>query len=358
MNKSIIWGVGLVLTAPMVGGQSLESELRKEGVRVRAAYDDLTEVFQASSAVVFDDWKKDGYGVVISSDGLVLVKASELPPLENLSLRIGRKKYSEVEVLATSAEWDVSLLKVDAEDLRPIEFNESEPEHGSIVLSNGATSNLKRRAQMGVIAANAREVGEGQLAVLGIQMDGTVEDEVKVGGISPKSGAKDAGMEKGDRILSVEGQEIKVNEDVATVLKGRKPGEMIKIVVRREEKQEEPVEVEDPFAHVEEFVPSFEELELEVELRERQEVFPEQFTRNDMMSGNFSERRTNFPRILQHDTSLADRTTGGPLLTLDGKCVGMNIAYVSRECSYAIPAKELREVIEQLRSEAGLVPAE
>ncbi|GHC64259.1 hypothetical protein GCM10007100_34950 [Roseibacillus persicicus] len=350
--------MGAMLFAPIVAGQSLESEFRKEGTRVRAAYDELTEIFQASSAVVYDDWKKDGYGVVVSSDGQVLVKASELPALETLSLRIGRKKYSEVEVLATSADWDVSLLKVDAEGLTAIEFSESEPGHGSIVLSNGATSNLKRRAQMGVIAANAREVGEGQLAVLGIQMDGSVEGEVKVGGISPQSGAKDAGMEKGDQILSIEGEAVAKNEEVAELLRGRKPGEMIKILVRREAKQEKPLEVEDPFAHLAEFEPSFEELEFEVELRERQIVFPEQFTRNDMMSGKFSERRTNFPRILQHDTSLADRTTGGPLLTLDGKCVGMNIAYVSRECSYAIPAKELQELLGQLRAEAGMVPAE
>lgn len=72
------------------------------------------------------------------------------------------------------------------------------------------------------------------------------------------------------------------------------------------------------------------------------------------MSGEFSKRRTNFPRVLQHDTSLAQRTTGGPLVTLDGKCVGMNIAFVSRECSYAIPAQELQELTQELRAEAGL----
>ena len=356
MNKAPLLALCLIPFGS-VGGQSLEGDFRKEGVHVRAAYDELTEVFQASSAVLYADSVPKNYGVVVSEDGQVLVKASEFEELEEPSMIIGKKRYRDLEVLATSAEWDVTLLKVDAEGLMPIQFSEVEPERGSIVLSNSSTSRFKRRAQLGIIAASARSVGSEQLAVLGIAMVGGEAETLKISGISPKSGAKDAGLEVGDEFVTVEGAEVGKKEDVPELLKEKIPGEFAQIVVRRmvlPEEDAEPIEVDDPFVWVEENPPVFEELEFEVELRERQEVFPEQLTRNDAMSGEFSKRRTNFPRILQHDTSLARRTTGGPLLTLDGKCVGMNIAFASREASYAIPAQELQDLIVELQSEAGL----
>ena len=59
----------------------------------------------------------------------------------------------------------------------------------------------------------------------------------------------------------------------------------------------------------------------------------------------------NFKRILQHDIGLSERSVGGPLLDLDGRCVGMNIAYANRAETFAIPTKELREVFDKLRGE-------
>ena len=67
------------------------------------------------------------------------------------------------------------------------------------------------------------------------------------------------------------------------------------------------------------------------------------------MSGRFSGRRTNFKRVLQHDIGLSERTVGGPLLDLNGRCVGMNIARANRSETFAVPAKELRELIVELR---------
>ena len=181
-------------------GQSLEGDFRKEGIHVRAAYDEVTEVFQASSAVIYGELA-NGYGVIVSADGQILVKTSEFDLIENPSLIIGKKRYREIEVLATSPEWDISLIKVDAEGLQPIQYSESEPEHGSIVLSNSSSSRFKRRAQIGVIAANSRQVGTEKLAVLGVAMEKEDVEEgeaIIISGISPKSGAKDAGLEEGD----------------------------------------------------------------------------------------------------------------------------------------------------------------
>ena len=85
-----------------------------------------------------------------------------------------------------------------------------------------------------------------------------------------------------------------------------------------------------------------------MELKKRESVFEEKKTRNDAMSGRVSKRRTNFPRVIQTDLPLSVRSVGGPLLDLDGRCVGMNIARANRCETFAIPSKELLAVVEDL----------
>ena len=76
-------------------------------------------------------------------------------------------------------------------------------------------------------------------------------------------------------------------------------------------------------------------------------------TRNEQMSGgalSLSKRRDGFPRVIHHDTPLTKESVGGPLLNLEGKCIGMNIARASRVATYAIPVRELREIVADLRA--------
>ena len=96
-----------------------------------------------------------------------------------------------------------------------------------------------------------------------------------------------------------------------------------------------------------------EEIELEVKLSGRVELFGENASRNDMMSGEYSERRSGFPRVMQHDIIGNRHFMGGPVFNLDGQCVGMNIARFSRCETYAIPAKELLVLVERLMKKQG-----
>lgn len=340
-----------MILAPNAIGQSLESAYRKKGNRVRDAFEPIREKLQEGSAAIRSQSPDDGlfrqYGVVMSPEGYVLVKASEWDEIVEPEMYVDRECFREFTEVSRSSAWDLLLLKVAAEGLSVPDFVEEEPEQGMIVISNSGTSRFRRRGQMGVIAANPRSVGEGSLAVLGVVMlerDG----KIVVGAVSPTSGAKDAGIGEGDIIVAVKGKEVANVKELQEVVGERVPGQMLSISLKRIKEIEEVVEVEDPFGFLKENEPEYEELEVEAELRERRIVYPEQRTRNDMMSGEFSPRRTNFPRILQHDTPLTRRTTGGPLILLNGQCVGMNIAFVSRECSYAIPARELKQVYEEL----------
>jgi serine protease Do len=68
------------------------------------------------------------------------------------------------------------------------------------------------------------------------------------------------------------------------------------------------------------------------------------------MGGPLSERRNGFPTILQHDAVLRPSDCGGPLVDLDGKVIGINIARAGRTESYAAPAEALLPLMYDLMS--------
>jgi serine protease Do len=94
-----------------------------------------------------------------------------------------------------------------------------------------------------------------------------------------------------------------------------------------------------------------EELEVKVKLVKRP------LTRTELqnnMGSALSNRRGGFPLILQHDCVLRPSDCGGPLVDLDGKALGVNIARAGRVATYAIPAQAVREVLADLM--AGNLP--
>ena len=63
-------------------------------------------------------------------------------------------------------------------------------------------------------------------------------------------------------------------------------------------------------------------------------------------------RRSGFPRVLQHDILGSSKIVGGPLLDLDGRCLGMNIARANRAESFAIPVEDLKDIAARLLKQA------
>ena len=70
------------------------------------------------------------------------------------------------------------------------------------------------------------------------------------------------------------------------------------------------------------------------------------------MGGDVSERAEAFELAIQHDTVLEPSQCGGPLVNLEGKAVGVNIARAGRVASYALPAALVKRIIEQLEAQA------
>lgn len=318
------------LTLPLMGQQSLESNFRTTGPGVVAAFESERQVLQTSSAVMLDGRKEIGYGVVISPDGHVLAKASEIAEIKSLSLTIDQTNYPNAKVLLVDPTWDVALVKVEAAGLVPVVYAPtSAVPQGSWVMANGATTRTNRRLLAGIVSAKIREIPASGGAALGVVLNAKSK-ALEVEEVNEKSGAKEAGLQKGDVILAIEGKKVSKLEEIAEILKDRKEGSNVKLTYRRKT----------------------EEKTVDIRLAARGEMF-DQLNRNDQMSGEFSPRRSGFPRVMQHDILGSRQIEGGPLLDLEGRCIGMNIARADRAENYAIPVEDLKEIAARMMKQAA-----
>ena len=333
-------GLASCTQLPILGQESLSGDLRMNGKKVEAAFEAQRAVLQKSSAVIYRKTKPIGYGVIMSSEGHILVKHSELFELNedkkntlktDLKIIVDTDRYAKMDILASDTEWDLAIIKIEATDLTPMEWAEqSEIAQGTWIVTNGSSSKKGRRVNIGIISANAREIKGAPPVMLGLGLKNNKDEKgIEITNVADNSGAKEAGVLKGDVIKKFDGKDVTTREEIIDIIREKQPGDFAEVHLLREDKMET----------------------LSLELRPRTEIAgdgKESKNRNDSMSGDFSARRDSFPMALQHDIDQNSRQTGGPLLNLEGKAVAINIARANRAESFAIPAKEALEVYAQM----------
>lgn len=322
-SASVSLALVVALAHPATAQQSLETNFRTTGAAVTTVFEPQRQVIQLSSAVIYDGNKEIAYGTVITADGYLLTKASLVEGVGKIYVRVDKEVYKDAKVVMTDPRWDVALLKIEAAALTPVVFApDSKLPRGTWVVVNGVTSRTNRRVMAGIISADAREILPEGGAVLGVTLKETKKG-LSVEEVSKDSGAEKAGMKKGDILTAIAGKPFKEIAALGKLLAEMKSGTEVKVTLLRDGKQ----------------------TELDVKLSARGDLFRE-VSRNDQMSGDFSNRRSGFPRVIQHDVLGASITMGGPVLDLEGRAVGMNIARANRAETYAIPVEELRELAE------------
>ena len=333
-------GLTSCIQIPALGQESLTGALRMNGKQVEAAFEAQRNVLQNSCAVIYKDRKPIGYGIVMSPTGHILVKHSELFELDenkknalkaDLTIIVDTDRFKGMELIASDTTWDLAIIKIDAENLTPIEWAEqTEIDQGTWVITNGSSSMKRRRVNIGIISANAREIKGAPPVMLGLGLkDNKEEKGIEITRVADNSGAKEAGVLKADIIKNFDGEDVTTREEIIDIIREKQPGEFVDVKLLRKGKMET----------------------LNMGLRPRTEIAGDGKTplsRNDSMSGDFSARRDSFPMALQHDIDQNSRQTGGPLLNLEGKAVGINIARANRAESFAIPAKEALNVYAEM----------
>ena len=308
-------------------GTGLEFDKRITGNLVLDAVDPLRDVLQKSSAVFFSNGDLVGYGIVMD-ENYILTKASLMEKREGVSVRIGETVYQPEEWSEIDADHDLVLVRIKGYSGKGAVFFGELPKAGAIVVSNGATTRIRRRARIGVISTKVHAAPHpgDRIPYVGVAFD----EPSRISRVEKASPADQAGLHEGDMIVSIGGRRVASLEDMGPLLDRMKPDVPSSWSLVREGKS----------------------IGICVVPGSRRQYLGEDEDNSGFLGldGRESKRKYGYPRVVQHDTSLLPSFMGGPLLDLKGRVIGMNIARVNRAETYALPAEDLLTVFRKLRA--------
>lgn len=278
-------------------------------------------------------------GTVVREDGYIVTKASEL--VGPARVRLAGQEFSAMVVNGEGAN-DLALLKIPAQGLTPVRWADENPALGSMLVTPDADGGP---LAMSIVGVDAREIPQrvNNLRIpappkpfLGVAKLSVEKDDkgIRVGSVEKDGPAAKAGLQADDLVTAINGDPVKDSKTFIGIINKTSPGDEITLSVVRGE----------------------ETLELTVTLGKRparQAAKP----RDDRQSaaqvysargGKLSDRRTGFPLALTHDAVIWADAVGGPVLNLEGKAVGLNIARYGRTATYALPADHARQAIEAM----------
>jgi serine protease Do len=323
------------LNLPSVPVEMTKEELTKNGSKVLSAFRAAAGKARQSTVKVLCDGKEAALGTVVGPDGWVLTKYSELKGRTTCKLPDGRDL--EAQVVGVQETYDLALLKIDARGLTPVEWDESKAAPvGNWVASAGLAADP---VAVGVVSVGVRKLNPkerpprdpSKSGYLGISL-APIEGTVKIDQVMPGTPAAKAGLKANDVVLSLGGKAFKDVQEFVDAIGSHKPGEEITLKIKR----------------------GSEEKEIKAKLDKRP---PDRGDIQNSMGGTLSPRRVGFPTFLQHDTVLKPQDCGGPVVDLDGKVIGVNIARAGRTESYAIPSEAVQTLLLDLMS-GKLAPKE
>jgi serine protease Do len=309
----------------------------KNSPKVVHAFHDIANRAHESTVKVRCDGKDAVLGTVVGADGWVLTKFSELKG-KTTTCQLADGRDLEAKLVGRDEAFDLAMLKVDAKGLTAVEWTPSkEAPVGSWLASAGPGSDP---VAIGVVSVAVRKgnpkdprlIDPDKSGFLGVSLS-LAEGGVKIEQVTSGSGAATARLQVGDIILSADGKAVKDVPGLQAIIGGHKPNDKVKLKIRR----------------------GTEEKEITAKLGKRP---PERVDiQNNMGEVKLSGRRFGFPTFLQHDTVLSPQNCGGPVVDLDGKVVGINIARAGRTESYAIPSEAVQPLLFDLMS-GKLAPKE
>lgn len=321
---------------------SIASAQRKDTALPQKATPQLLGVFKPavdkaakSTVVVYADDKQVALGAIVTADGYIISKASEIPEGKIVvKLRTGKEYLAKIT--ASNGVYDVAVLKIEADNLPTIDWSLSKNAPvGNWIAASGASADPVGVGIVGVAARNfpgphgASRVPSENSGFLGVQLDPD-SASATISVVTAGSAAEKAGIKTKDVIISIDSTEIVNQEALINTLMGYKAGDVIKVKLEREGKR----------------------MEIPATLGKRPPaLFPKGDARGEMqnkMGSILSNRRTGFPTVLQHDIVLKPNECGGPLVDLDGRVVGLNIARAGRTETYAIPSEVILQLLPDL----------
>jgi serine protease Do len=261
-------------------------------------------------------------GTVIDTNGLVLTKASEIRP-GRLTCWLANEQEVAATVLATDEDEDVALVHVKAKNLRPIQWSTNQVAIGQWAITPGIAATPQA---VGIISALPRRI-RPQRALLGVRF-ATSNGAPRIEALLPGMGAEKAGLKPEDIILAVDGEAMTNRAQMVEMLRDYRDGRTVKLRVERSGS---------PF-----------EADVQMKVPKPEDLGADSEPRNVSLNGEVSRRAEGFEQAIEHASVLPPWLCGGPLVNLEGKAIGLNIARASRVSTYSLPSKFVQDVIKKL----------
>ena len=100
-----------------------------------------------------------GSGVIVSSDGYIVSNNHVVEDAETLEVVLNDERTYSATVIGTDPTTDIALIKIEATDLQPIQFaNSDEVKVGEWVVAVGNPFSLTSTVTAGIVSAKGRSI--------------------------------------------------------------------------------------------------------------------------------------------------------------------------------------------------------
>jgi len=269
-------------------------------------------------------------GTVVSKKGHILTKSTET--IKGKISRPGDGRDVPLKLVKRFPKRDLALYQGPSNGLEPVRWTgKKQSPIGTLLTSPDPEG---EPLGIGLISVLTRALGE--VGFLGIQA-GEGDGGVVIVRTVEGSPAQEAGLRPDDVITHVDGLALMDPFAFGNKIRTYRAGDEVEFTYRRGEDEEK----------------------IRVKLAARpEEQSTGRFRRMNEMSGPLSTRLSGFPLALQHDIPLDPKLCGGPLLDLQGRCVGINVSRAGRVKTLAIPTEDLLELLDGVEGSEGKEPEE
>ena len=320
-------GVELELNVPIASRWSSSDFGKRSGI-VNESFTELAAKFERSVVQISSQNGKQILGTVVTSDGLIITKASCISETGSCVFSDGEKW--PWRMVATDPRQDLSLIRVSGKRTLPITF--AMPHHQEIVYPGTIAVSIGRSrsvAAWGVVTMPKYKFAIEQpqckdCTDLGATLSpypvpvsigagstpNAIAGAIKVLRVYPRTLAERVGLLVEDQIKSFNGHAIRSRRQLDAIASTVRVGDVITADVYR----------------------SGSELRLSHKISDSMKK-----TMHDRWGGGpYSQRRFGFGPTLVHDSVLHPENCGGPLVDLEGRLLGINIARSMRVASLTI----------------------
>jgi serine protease Do len=309
------------------------SQTRRIGPYEKRASDELKllqpGISRASGSVVSI---RDGglllcLGTVVSEDGYIMTKASELRDAIDPEVILANGRRYSAEEVGVDYAYDLALLRIKASNLRPVRFVTDRPvETGKLAVIQDSRGNALIPT---VVSVANRKLSGASKGFMGVRLGDDING-VRIVSVLEGGAAQRAGLRVDDIVKSINGITMSTPNQMINKVSQLKPGENVIVrYLRGSEIRSVDLVLTPKFVNEDAML----DLYLDV----------------DLMGQFASTHSGGFPEAIQIDADLYPRQTGGPLLDLNGNAIGINISRSARVVSYAIPASAVVRVFEELK---------